>query len=57
MLLLGVATAMWPRGTSLAWKDRLKTAKLRLRSTPLRVVLAGNLVNWAVCATGSNTPN
>src|SRR5690606_13349773 len=40
LLLLAVATAMWPRGTSLDWKDRLKTAKLRLRSTPLRATLA-----------------
>jgi ABC-type transport system involved in multi-copper enzyme maturation permease subunit len=40
LLLLGIATALWPRGTSLAWKDRLKAAKLRLRSTPLRATLA-----------------
>src|SRR3546814_20732414 len=40
LLLLGVATAMWPRGTLLGWKDRLKTARLRLRSSiPLQVVL------------------
>jgi ABC-2 type transport system permease protein len=39
LLLLGIATALWPRGTSLAWKDRLKTAKLRLRGTPLRATL------------------
>jgi len=44
LLLLGIATALWPRGTSLAWKDRLKTAKLRLRSTPLRVTLAAALL-------------
>lgn len=44
LLLLGVATAMWPRGTSLGWKDRLRTARLRLRgSTPLKVVLAASL--------------
>jgi ABC-2 type transport system permease protein len=40
LLLLGVATALWPRGTSLGWKDRLKAARLRLRSTPLRATLA-----------------
>ena len=40
LLLLCVATAMWPRGTSLAWKDRLKVARQRLRSTPLRATLA-----------------
>src|SRR3546814_8923099 len=45
LLLLGVATAMWPRGTLLGWKDRLKTARLRLRSSiPLQVVLAASLV-------------
>ena len=40
LFLLGIATAFWPRGTSLAWRDRLKTAKGRLRSTPLRAMLA-----------------
>src|SRR3546814_2226737 len=36
---------MWPRGTLLGWKDRLKTARLRLRSSiPLQVVLAASLV-------------
>src|SRR3546814_6570185 len=38
---------MWPRGTLLGWKDRLKTARLRLRiSIPLQVVLAGSLVSF-----------
>lgn len=40
LFLLGVATAFWPRGTSLAWRDRWKTAKDRLRSAPLRATLA-----------------
>ena len=40
VFLLAVATALWPRGTSLARKDRFKAAKLRLRSTPLRATLA-----------------
>ncbi len=40
LFLLGVATALWPRGTSLAWPDRWKAAKARLRSTPLRATLA-----------------
>jgi len=40
LFLLAVATALWPRGTSLAWKDRLKAARQRLRSTPLRATLA-----------------
>src|SRR3546814_15972831 len=45
LLLLGVATAMWPRGTWLGWKDRLKTARLRLRSSiPQPVGLAGRRV-------------
>src|SRR3546814_15955846 len=35
LLLLGVATAMWPRGTLLGWKDRLKTARLDRKSTRL----------------------
>jgi ABC-type transport system involved in multi-copper enzyme maturation permease subunit len=47
LLLLGVATALWPRGTSLAWKDRVKAAKLRLRSTPLRATLAVALLAFA----------
>ena len=40
VFLLGLATAFWPRGTSLSWRDRVKTAKLRLHSTPLLTTLA-----------------
>ncbi len=40
VFLLGVATAFWPRGTSLSWRDRTRTARQRLRSTPLRATLA-----------------
>ena len=45
VFLLGVATAFWPRGTSLSWRDRMQTAKLRLHSsTPLRATLAAALL-------------
>jgi ABC-type transport system involved in multi-copper enzyme maturation permease subunit len=44
LFLLGVATALWPRGTSLAWADRWKAAKARLRSAPLRATLAVSLL-------------
>ncbi len=40
VFLLGLATAFWPRGTSLSWRDRVKTARQRLRSTPLQATLA-----------------
>lgn len=40
VVLLGLAVAFWPRGTSLSWRDRRKTAKQRLRSTPLRATVA-----------------
>ena len=40
VILLGLAVAFWPRGTSLSWQDRMKTAKRRLRGTPLRATLA-----------------
>jgi ABC-2 type transport system permease protein len=40
IFLLGVATAFWPRGTSLSWRDRMQAASLRLRSSPpLRATL------------------
>ncbi len=48
VFLLGLATAFWPRGTSLSWRDRVKTAKLRLRSSrPLLATLAVALLAFA----------
>jgi ABC-type transport system involved in multi-copper enzyme maturation permease subunit len=44
LFLAGIATAFWPRGTSLSWRDRWKSAKQRLRSTPLRATLAVSLL-------------
>ncbi|MEO5628704.1 MAG: M1 family aminopeptidase, partial [Thermomonas sp.] len=44
LFLLALATAFWPRGTSLSWRDRVKTATLRLHSTPLRATLATTLL-------------
>ena len=44
VILLGLALAFWPRGTSLSWRDRLKTARLRARSTTLRATLASALL-------------
>jgi ABC-2 type transport system permease protein len=38
--LLAVAAAFWPRGTSLAWRDRVRAARARLRSAPMRATLA-----------------
>jgi ABC-2 type transport system permease protein len=42
--LLALAAAFWPRGTSLAFRDRVREARARLRRGPGRFVLAGSLV-------------
>ncbi|ANB17458.1 ABC transporter permease/M1 family aminopeptidase [Dokdonella koreensis] len=43
LALLALAAAFWPRGTSLAWKDRVREARARLRHGPGRFVLAAGL--------------
>lgn len=47
LFLLGIATAFWPRGTSLSWRDRVKTARARLRQRPLQATLALALLLFA----------
>jgi hypothetical protein len=39
--LLALAAALWPRGTSLHWRDRLKQLRARLRGPLLAAAVAG----------------
>jgi len=46
LALLVVAALFWPRGTSLAWRDRLRQARARLRA-PAAATLAVSLLAFA----------
>src|SRR5699024_3252318 len=46
--LLAVAALFWPRGTSLAWRDRVRQARSRLRGPALATLAAALLAAIAI---------
>lgn len=48
LLLLGLASLLWVRGSESSWRLRLRAARQRCRG-PVRLVLAAGLIGWVAC--------